>query len=106
MECYIDDDGSEIPLVLDILNVNDHLPIDVIDPVRSTLHQLREESKYCKKSDTEINIESRNNSSELSIESFQVEEDSFSSNYETFTMGIPICYNNTNISIFTLTFLN
>lgn len=86
MECFIDDDGTERPLVLDILNVNDHLPIDVVDPVRSTLYQLRDPSK-CDRSHNEIEHEELDDSSQFSVKSCQEEEDSLSSNYETFAMG-------------------
>uniref|UniRef100_A0A1A9VXN7 Uncharacterized protein n=1 Tax=Glossina austeni TaxID=7395 RepID=A0A1A9VXN7_GLOAU len=45
VQFFIKDDGTEVPLVLNIQDVNEHLPIDVLDPIEHMRVCVEEERK-------------------------------------------------------------
>ncbi|KAL9924984.1 uncharacterized protein ACN2A1_010385 [Glossina fuscipes fuscipes] len=84
----IKDDGTEVPLVLNIQDVNEHLPIDVLDPIEHMRVCVEEERKPMPEiSDIVVRDDAGTPTSGLTVRSVQEDSSSISVAFEDTLLG-------------------
>lgn len=88
VQFFIRNDGTEVPLVLNIQDVNEHLPIDVLDPIEHMRVCVEEERQPMPEiSDIVVRYDTGTPTSGRTVRSVQEDSSSISVAFEDTLLG-------------------